>query len=528
MEKLHIVTTAQMRWADQFTIDSGTSGFTLMDRAGLAVANAVLECMPDYGRVVIVAGGGNNGGDGFAAAYYLKQHRLPVTVVSLIPMSEISGESKLHADRARSAGAKIREACSEECLNELGRWLTRAVLVVDAIFGTGLSRSVDGRMRDIIERINRTDRPIISVDIASGVCADTGTVQDVAVRADYTMPIVATKWGHWLNEGRDYTGKLLDVADIGIDDASILMAWEHSCEPVNERQDVCMRSASVIAEGFLSYAWPGRQRLSHKGSYGHVWIFGGSQGFTGAPQLAGLGAYAAGAGLASIACPDAVWPVIAAANLEVMTHPESTADWQGADALVFGPGWGKAQDKLLSSMLKVNKPMVIDADALNIIAASEPLQHELRDRVVSVDCLTVMTPHPGEAARLLDMTVDEVQQDRKKAVMALTTRYGCWVVLKGSETLVASPTGEILLNPFGSAQLAVAGSGDVLAGMIGAQLARADIVEVTPAVMIAAAVALHGIAGERSSWYLAGELAKLVADLRQRIERGDERGGKAD
>jgi len=524
MDKLHIVTTAQMRWADQLTINSGTSGFMLMDRAGLAVANAVLECMPDYGRVVIIAGGGNNGGDGFAAAYYLKQQRIPVTVVTLIPVAEINGDSRLHADRARTAGVKIREACSEQCLDELGRWLIRAVLVVDGVFGTGLSRSVDGRMRDIIERINRTDRPVISIDIASGVCADSGAVQSVAVRADYTVPIAATKWGHWLNEGRDYTGKLLDVADIGIDDASIHMAWEHSCEQVNDRQTAPMHSACVIAEKFLSCAWPRRQRLSHKGSYGHVWIFGGSQGFTGAPQLAALGAYAAGAGLASIACPDAVWPVIAAANLEVMTHPESTAGWQGADALVLGPGWGKAQGKVLSTMLKVNKPMVIDADALNIIAASESLQHQLCDRTTSVDCLTVMTPHPGEAARLLDMAVDEVQQDRKKSVMALTTRYGCWVVLKGSETLIASPAGDILLNPFGSAQLAVAGSGDVLAGMIGAQLARADFEDVSPAVMIAAAVALHGIAGERSSWYLAGELAKLVADLRQLIERG----GKAD
>ena len=519
MDKTRIVTAAQMRVVDQFAISSGMSGFVLMDRAGLAVANAVLECMPDYGRVVIIAGGGNNGGDGFAAAYYLRQHRIPVTIVTLTPVDELTGETKAHADKASTAGTKIREACSERCLVELGRWLTRAVIVVDAVFGTGLSRPLQGRMREVVERLNQTDRPVLSIDIASGICADSGTVQGVAVRADYTLPIAATKWGHWLNEGRDYTGVLLNAADIGIEDAWIHSAWQQSCANMDEQNVFCVHSASVIDEGVLSRAWPPRQRLSHKGSYGHVWIFGGSQGFTGAPQLAGLGAYAAGAGLASIVCPDAVWPVIAAANVEVMAHPESTAEWMGAGALVIGPGWGKAQGKRLSAILAVDKAMVVDADALNIIAASDPLQQQLSDRSAVTDCLTVITPHPGEAARLLNMRVEEVQQDRKKSIMALTTRFGCWVVLKGSETLIASPHGDIYLNPFGSAQLAVAGSGDVLAGMIGAQLARADVDTISPAVMIAAAVMLHGMAGGRSGWYLAGELAKLVADMRQRIER---------
>ena len=519
MDKTRIVTAARMRAADQFAINAGVSGFRLMDRAGLAVANAVLECMPDYGRVVIIAGGGNNGGDGFAAACHLRAHRIPVTIVALTPLDELGGDTKAHADKARAAGAKIREACSERCLAELRRWLTRAVIVVDAIFGTGLSRPLQGRMGEVVECINRSDRPVLSIDIASGICADSGAVLGAAVRADFTLPIAATKWGHWLNEGRDYTGKLLTAADIGIEDEWIDSAWRQSCGDADLQDACCINSASVMHEGILHRAWPPRPRLSHKGSYGHVWIFGGSQGFTGAPQLAGLGAYAAGAGLASIVCPDSVWPVIAAANVEVMAHPESTAAWQGADALVVGPGWGRAQGERLSALLAADQAMVVDADALNLIAASESLQQQLSDRRAQTERLTVITPHPGEAARLLGLSVEEVQQDRKKSVLALTTRFGCWVVLKGSETLIASPSGDIYLNPFGSAQLAVAGSGDVLAGMIGAQLARADIESVSPAVMIAAAVMLHGMAGERSGWYLAGELAKLVADLRQRIER---------
>lgn len=513
MSEIRILTAAQMRWADQATDQAGVSTHELMDRAGAAISAAVIEYMPDYGRVVIIAGPGNNGGDGFAAAYYLRQRRLPVTVVSLIPVADLSDHIKTCADRASQAGAKIREASSETSFAELGRWLVRACMVVDCMFGTGLSRPLQGRMIEVVERVNATDRVVLSVDIASGLCADTGRVLGGAIRADFTLPIASTKWGHWLNDGRDYTGKLLSPADIGIADATIQDAWSASCDVKSDA--FCVKSASVIHDDFLEQAWPERSRLSHKGSYGHVWIFGGSVGFTGAPQLAGLGAYAAGAGLASIACPDDVWPVIAAANAEVMVHPESTSDWHDADALVIGPGWGKSRQDLLSALLDAGHPMVIDADALNIVGASSALQKKLGARTQ----LTVMTPHPGEAARLLDITVEEVQRDRKQTILALTTRYDCWVVLKGSETLIASPDRDIYLNPFGSAQLAVAGSGDVLAGMIGAQLARTDVEKVSLGVLISAAVALHGKAGERNHWYLAGELAKVVANLRQNIEK---------
>ncbi|MDQ6996119.1 MAG: NAD(P)H-hydrate epimerase, partial [Mariprofundus sp.] len=380
MGEIRILTADQMRWADQATTRAGVSTSALMDRAGAAVAAAVIECMPDYGRIVIIAGSGNNGGDGFAAAYYLKERRLPVTVVSLVPLADLSDDIKIYADRARAAGTKIREACEDNCLAELGRWLVRATMIVDCVFGTGVSRPLQGQVRDVVERINKTDRVVLSVDIASGICADSGRVLGVAVRTDFTLPIATSKWGHWLNEGRDYSGKLLAAADIGISDATIRKALLESCRCENDDQCFCVKSTSVIHEGFLEQAWPVRARLSHKGSYGHVWIFGGSVGLTGAPQLAGLGAYAAGAGLASIVCPDAVWPVIAAANLEVMAHPQSDANWQAADALVIGSGWGKTQGELLSTLFETDKPIVVDADALNIVAACGSLRQKLTER----------------------------------------------------------------------------------------------------------------------------------------------------
>jgi NAD(P)H-hydrate epimerase len=527
MEQTRIVTAAQMRRADQLTIEAGTSGFTLMQRAGQAVTAAVVECMPDYGRIVIVAGPGNNGGDGFAAATVLRQRRIPVTVVTLTACDDLSGDVLAHAEQARAAGVKIREALSGRKPCELGRWLLRAVMIVDAIFGTGLNRPLNERMQGVVAQINGSDRPVFSIDIPSGICADTGFVLGAAVQADFTLPIAATKWGHWLGDGRDYAGRLLPVADIGIGDDAIRAAWTHDCGHASEQPAAgraneacfCVASAGVIGEAEIAAAWTVRSRTAHKGCYGHVRIFGGSVGFSGAPQLAGLGALAAGAGLVSIVCPDEVWPVIAAGHAEIMVHPESRANWQGADALVIGPGWGRERGELLQQLLNAGASLVIDADALNIIAESEPLQRRLSAR----SALSVITPHPGEAARLLGVSVAEIQQDRKRAALMLTTRYNCRVVLKGAETLIASPARDLLLNPFGSPQLAVAGSGDVLAGMIGAQLARHDLDAASPDRLIAAAVALHGQAGACGGWYLAGELAGSAAGLRRRIEQGGKR-----
>jgi len=521
MSETRILTAAQMRWADGQTISSGISDCMLMDRAGKALAAAIIEQMPDYGRIVIITGSGNNGGDGFAAAHYLRARRLPVTIVSLVPVAELNDVCTTYAQRAREAGAKIRQACGDDGIDELNRWLLRAVLVVDAIFGIGLNRAVSPLMVEVIKRMNQTDRPVLSVDIASGLCADTGAVLGAAVQADCTLPIAASKWGHWLAEGRDYTGNLLPVADIGISEAVIEASWQHSCAEMHD--GFCVHSTCLIHDRFLTQAWPQRSRLTHKGSYGHVAVFGGSVGHTGAPQLAGLGAYAAGAGLVSLICPDDVWPMVAAGSLEVMCYPQSSGSWQAlwqqSDAIVAGPGWGIDQVALLQSLLSSDKPLLLDADALNMVAADESLQQQLACRYESSGAITVMTPHPGEAARLLGRSNDDIQRCRKECVLALTTRYHCWVVLKGAETLVASPAGDIYLNPFGSAQLAIAGSGDVLAGMIGAQLARAARMDNDDVgMLISAAVALHGKAGECSGWYLAGELAKQVADLRQHIE----------
>jgi NAD(P)H-hydrate epimerase len=508
-----------MRWADETTIKAGASGAELMDRAGRAVASAVQTHMPDYGRVVIVTGSGNNGGDGFAAAIYLRRSNIPVTVVSLVPLGSIKGDARAFADKAVDEGVKVRVAYGDTT-SELNRWLVRAVMVVDAIFGTGLSRELDREMAEAIAKINQAGRPVLSVDIASGLDADSGVVLGAAVHADLTLPIAASKWGHWLAEGRDYSGKILAAAAIGIAESTMHESWRAVQGCLIGCEESCFNSACLIDSDILDVVWPQRSRMSHKGSFGHVWIFGGSIGFTGAPGLAARGAFAAGAGRVSIACPDSVWPVIAASNPETMVHPESSAPWQGADCIVAGPGWGLNQQDLLTTLLAGDRPLVLDADALNMIADSDALRTKLTQRTA----MTVITPHPGEAGRLLNEPVSEIQRDRKRSILRMMRKFACWVVLKGNETLISSPKGDISLNPFGSPRLAVAGSGDVLAGMIGTQLASMKSREIDAGILISATVALHGIAGEKGDWFLVSELAKAVAGLRQNIESGGKTG----
>lgn len=201
-------------------------------------------------------------------------------------------------------------------------------------------------------------------------------------------------------------------------------------------------------------------------------------------------------------------------------HPDTSASWREAGSVVAGPGWGLKQQTLLEALLHGDKTLVLDADALNMVAGSESLQQALAAR----EAVTVITPHPGEAGRLLKEPVAEIQRDRKRSILRMTRKFACWVVLKGNETLVASPAGDIYLNPFGSPRLAVAGSGDVLAGMIGAQLAAAENRDADTGVLISATVALHGMAGEQTGWYLAGELPQVVAGLRQAIRADDKVG----
>ncbi len=501
-----ILTNEQMRWADARTMAAGVSGVALMAAAGRAVARATLDGLHDGGRVVIVAGGGNNGGDGYAAALELVRRGVSVTVVAMRATESLKGDAAAHARQALDGGVKVREA--GELLACLRHWLARAALVVDAMFGTGLDRPLQGRARAAVDAVNACARPVLAVDMPSGISGDTGRAMGGAVRATWTLPVAATKWGHWLGDGREATGRLLPVADIGIPDAILRAAF-----------DACpngMRLARVMSRADVKQALGPKPRTAHKGDFGHVWIFGGSPGFTGAPRLAAAGAMAAGAGLVSMACPAEVWPVIAAASLEAMVHAEADAPWRGADVVVAGPGWGRERRAMLGGLLASDAPLVLDADALNMLAADDALRRRLKERAAPA----ALTPHPGEAARLLGVMAGEVQADRPAAALELARMFGAWVVLKGADSLVAAPDSRLWLCPFGGNRLARGGTGDVLAGVLGALVAR-DVAAGEPARAVferalPAGVALHALAGEESGWHRAGQLAERIARLVER------------
>lgn len=498
-----VLTANQMRMADQYSVDVGhISASELMLHAGQVVADAVIRYAEDGGRIVVVTGFGNNAGDGFIAARLLRKKRIPVTVIPLVPLESLSDELLKELEFAEEVGVKVRSVISRDDLAVLDEWLRRAAVVVDAIFGTGLNKPLEGWIGEAVACINRSDRCVLAVDIASGIDADSGKVLGTAIKADFTLPIAAYKWGHWLNEGRTYRGELLSPAAIGIMDGTLdVMMDKHPFSAVR---------SYIINKNMLGRALPARGEDTHKKALGHLWVFGGSQGYTGAPRLTAAGAQAVGVGLVSIACPGDVYSIIAGSALEVMVHAQEEATiWHDANAVVAGPGWGRDYAGMLADLLHSSLAMVLDADALNMVSENSKLTEQLKRR----DALIVMTPHPGEAGRLLGVSAAEVQKDRLATALALVDKYQGWVVLKGAQTLVVSPNHHVWLCPFGSANLAVAGTGDVLAGMIGGLLATG----ISPDVAIPAAVGLHAVAGEQSGWHRAGQLEEIVARLVQKF-----------
>jgi len=499
MVKLHgnsILTAEQMRMADQYTMDhEGLSVEELMERAGQAISMASNKYKRDGGRIVIVVGKGNNAGDGFVAARLLRQQQMPVTVIPLLPLDHVAHHIHHQIELAKAAGVKIRPATTAADLLQLEAWLNRAVLVVDTIFGTGLTRPITGWIAEAIALINQVNCPVLAVDIASGIHANSGEVLGAAIHADMTLPIAAYKWGHWLQQGREYSGLMLAPASIGIRIETI--------HQISDDYPAHATKSQLIDMAMLQTAFPERSAQAFKQKFGHLWVFGGSIGYTGAPKLAALGAQAVGTGLVSMACSHDIYSILATSSLEIMVHPQESDAWQKCDVVLAGPGWGNQQHDMLVDILKCDLPAVLDADALNMLAESDVLHACLRSR----KALTVLTPHAGEAARLLGKLPADIQTDRLASALALVDQYQAWVVLKGAQTLVVSPQKEVWVNPFGSVNLARAGTGDVLAGMIGGLLAGGLSADVA----LPAAVALHGLAGEKDNWFRAGQLGDLVA-----------------
>ncbi|ASU38699.1 bifunctional ADP-dependent NAD(P)H-hydrate dehydratase/NAD(P)H-hydrate epimerase [Herbaspirillum sp. meg3] len=447
--------------------------YTLMQRAGEACARLALSLVAneDEIHVLILAGPGNNGGDALEAAHYLSQFDLHVAVALHADEAKQPDDARHALQRARESEVEFLDVADPGHLASQ-RW----TLVVDGLFGIGQTRPIAGKLRACVEYVNTLRCPVLSIDIASGMNADTGSVIGgtgcVAVRATHTLSFIGDKPGMHTCDGEDFSGDiLLESLDI-----------EESC--------FVTPHARLNALSLFSSALKPRAGNTHKGSYGDVIVVGGAHGMGGAPVLAARMAAHAGSGRVFIAFVDDA-PAYDSVHPELMMRQADRVEFSTA-TIVVGPGLGTSRHAhdVLSRALDAQGRIVIDADALNMIAAEPGLQHKLQDRAQHT---SIITPHPLEAARLLDATTAEIQHDRPQAARLLARHFKSIAILKGAGTVIAFPDGEIVINTTGNPALSTAGTGDVLSGLCGALLAQG-----WPATQAAlAAVWMHGKAADQ-------------------------------
>ena len=436
-----------------------------MARAGIAVAEFARVLLGDRGkRVLLLAGPGNNGGDAFVAARQLKQWWYDVTVVFTGQETKLSSEAGAALQEWRAAGGKVHESKPEKV-----DWH----LVVDGLFGIGLVRPLDGKHADLVNWSNVSGIPILAIDIPSGLHADNGRVLGCAVRARHTLTFIGLKAGLFTLDGPDCAGEV-HLESLGID-------LPVSAEPRGWR----------IESALIANVLPPRRRNSHKGTFGNVGIIGGAPGMVGAALLAGRAALKLGAGRVFVGLI-ADSPAVDFNQPEIMIRPaQDLFKIEGLDCIAVGPGIGDSAtaQNALATALGHKAALVLDADALNLIAAEPKLQKSLTARSGP----SILTPHPAEAARLLATTTDKIQQDRIAAARTLSSRFNAAVVLKGNGSVCALKNGDWYLNTSGNPGMATAGMGDVLTGIIASLTAQgAD-----PDLALLAGVHLHGLAADR-------------------------------
>ncbi|MBT9140200.1 MAG: Bifunctional NAD(P)H-hydrate repair enzyme Nnr [Dehalococcoidia bacterium] len=503
---MDVVTAAKMREIDlQATSDYGIPSVVLMENAGLRVVEVIRQT-ESGANIVIVAGRGNNGGDGFVAARHLFQEK-NVSVWTTASLNEYEGDAFVNLSILQKLGIFHRNLREEGALAALAAALHQADLVVDALLGTGITRDVDSFYAAIITLINAGKAPVLSVDIPSGVCADTGKIRNIAVQANMTITFGLPKQGLLLFPGAAFTGRL-EVAQIGIPPALLTGS-------------PCTLLTAATVGSFI----PHRPADAHKGTFGTVLLVGGSLGMSGALTLAARAALRGGCGLLLAATPRSAQHIVAAQVTEAITIPlpESSSGylqrealdilrekWSSCQAMAVGPGLTQNEEILpvLSGVLsEFPLPVVLDADALNLLAAHPGL---LADRRAPV----ILTPHPGEAARLLSCGIAEIQADRLGAVREMAKIFRSVVVLKGAHSLICSPDGETSFNVTGNSGMATAGCGDVLTGLLAALIAQG--VDAVGAARLG--VYLHGLAGDLAVRF-SGQSALLASDVIEQISQ---------
>ena len=451
-----LYSTDAVRAFDAAAIDSGIRGYELMTRAAAAALRALRARWPVARDLLVFCGTGNNGGDGYVLARLAKSAGLSPRVVAFVGREGLKGDAVRAADECIAAGVPVLAHATQE----LASRLARSDVIVDALLGIGLNTDVRAEMAQLIDAINASGRPVLSIDIPSGLCGDSGAVRGTAIVADLTVTFIARKQGLWLREGPRHGGRIC-FDSLGVSE-KITARTTHSPR------------ARLLDPSMLGAALRTRPHDAHKGSAGHVVVVGGGEGMPGAARLTGVAALRAGAGRVTVlTAPNSV-AAVAAGCAELMVRGIDTDKrgsealveiFEAADAVAVGPGlgrtpWGRAVFSQVCALLtRRDLPSVLDADALNLLAESR-----------ATPARSVLTPHPGEAARLLGISAGDVQQDRLTALRSLEAAYPATIVLKGAGTLISDRVP--WLCPYGNPAMAAPGMGDVLSGVIAALLGQ--------------------------------------------------------
>lgn len=489
-----LYTAEQVRQLDHIAIHQfGIDGFELMSRAAKACFEAICQTWPNLSSMQVFCGGGNNGGDGYLIAKLAHNHNIKVSVQSLKDPIHLKGDAHKAWLACDEAGVFIKDYDPATPLT--------ADVIVDAMLGTGLSSEVQGQYLEVVNRINGYDKAVFAVDIPSGLCANTGQPLGAAVKADLTVSLIGLKQGLFTGLAADYCGELR-FDRLGVPD-DVFGEIAPSCEIINRQ--ACQ---SVI---------PRRQRTAHKGHHGHVLLVGGNYGMPGAIIMAAEAAMYSGAGLVSVATREEHLNTLSIRRPEVMAHAVHDASVlkklvKGKDVIVIGPGLGRDDWalSLLKEVLVADCALVMDADALNLISEYPQLHHPRKFPMI-------LTPHPGEAARLLNTDTMDIQQDRFNAVLSCCKTFDAITLLKGSGTLISNGHETALCNA-GNPGMAVGGMGDILSGLTGALLVQ----NIEPfkaaqlAAWIHASAADHLVANQGEIGLLATE---LLPEIRQLINQ---------
>ena len=487
---MRIVTADEMKALDRAAIeDYGISGLVLMENAGRQVVDLIHRVLGEVrGRVVtIFTGKGNNGGDGYVIARHLLNMGAEVKVLSLVNTGEVTGDAAVNLEIWRKIGQKVYIVFQGDGINIVRLALMNTDFIVDAIYGTGFKGKMPEKTGRIIELLNSSGKPIVAVDIPSGLEADTGRINGPCINAHYTVTFGLPKLGLFLEPGTDFAGEIT-VADISLPGVLV---------------EKTAPQRHLITEENVKMWLPRRPSPAHKGTFGRVLVVAGSKGMTGAASLTGEAALRSGAGLVTVAVPETIHNIMEEKMTEVMTAPLPDTGkgslsrealqhilslLENMDVLAIGPGLSQAPEVItlvreLIPLLKI--PCVLDADALNALAGDAGILKKLQ-------APAVITPHPGEMARLMGVSPKAIQEDRIENALKAAAAWNVVTLLKGSRTVVAAPDGTVYINPTGNPGMATGGSGDVLTGIIAALIAQG----LKPVRAAAAGAYLHGLAGD--------------------------------